>query len=104
MCRFHGTLEDVAGFVDGVSYLATASFDGFLLLFAETLCLLLEVVGGIFEIVPCILNSLAELFAGLSPCLWSVEQSDCGTCGYTDAEGEPAESRSAAYSPISAVA
>src|ERR1700760_1998858 len=77
---FDGALDDVAGLVDGVLDVTASALDGFFGLFAEALCLLFEIVRGVFEVVSCVLDSLAELLAGLDPGLGSVEKSDGRSC------------------------
>src|ERR1700744_1232671 len=86
---FDRALDDVASLVDGILDMATSALDGLFGLFAKVLCLFLEVVGGVFEIVACVFDSLAELLAGFDPGLGSVEKSDGRSCGDADAEGEP---------------
>ncbi len=82
-------LDDVAGLVDHIFDVAASLLDSLFGFLAETLGLLLEVVGGVFEVVACVLDSLAELLARFGAGLWSVKESDGGSCGDADSEGEP---------------
>jgi hypothetical protein len=86
---FDSALNDVTGLVYYAVDSASGALDSFVSFFAEALGLLLEVVGGIFEIVPCILDSLAKLLARLGAGLRSVEKSDGGACCYADPECQP---------------
>src|ERR1700722_18468102 len=87
--RFDCALHSIGGLFESALHWPARAFDRLFRLFTETLCLLLEIVCGVFEVVACVLDSLTELLARPDSCLWSVEESDRGSRSDADAEREP---------------
>jgi hypothetical protein len=89
LCGLDCALDDVSGFVNRVINLTFCAFDCLLGFVTEALRLSLQIVSGIFKVITSVFSSLAKLLAGLGAGLWSVEESDCGSCADANAEGEP---------------
>ena len=89
MDAFDGTGDGIGGLFDGIGDLAAGALEGLLCFLAEGFGLLLEVGGGVLEIVDAVVEVAAQLAAGLDARLGCVEKSDGGTRGYAQAKRDP---------------
>jgi hypothetical protein len=89
LSRFDSALNGVTGLVYYALDAPSGALDSLISFFAEAFGLLLEVIGGVFQVISCVFDTLAKLFARFGAGLGSVEKSDCGPCCHAYAEGQP---------------
>src|ERR1700728_1888444 len=87
--RLVGGLHDAGGSVDGVIELILAGVDELLRLFAETLCLFLEVFAGVLEGVAEVFDAAHQFLAGNGAGLRRIEQGCNATDGCTHSQSNP---------------
>jgi hypothetical protein len=86
---FDGTGDGIGGLFDGIGDLAAGALEGLLCFLAEGFGLLLEVGGGILEIVDAVVEVSAQLAAGFYAGLRGVEKRDGRTGGNAQAKSDP---------------